>query len=278
MFGFEITSDLLIVAIIAQIIAIALIILITYFKIKKTLHKNIDLNEKIEDKINNLELKLSELSDQILTISTNQDKFNYSISSMNPSSYYRFKDTTNYDSDSLNLLTDPPLERQKTTDSEIIDANLTKTSKPKDSENKSIPIPGTASISPPTLESMPTSTTSVSPITAKSSLSPDQDSSTQISTGNNPNYTASQDKPINYEQNDNEPINRGLIDNDPVIEKNTNPEIDKIEKEILTVLKRLGGDDGDGMGGGSGSDVGGEGSMDYVDDTTAKKPDKKSNI
>ena len=35
-----------------------------------------------------------------------------------------------------------------------------------------------------------------------------------------------------------------LADNDP-IEKNTNPELDKIEREILTALKRLGGSDDD---------------------------------
>ncbi|MBA2268622.1 MAG: hypothetical protein H0W19_09845 [Nitrosopumilus sp.] len=266
MFGFEITSDLLIVAIIAQTIAIALIILITYFKIKKIHHKNIDLNEKIVDKINNLESKLSELSDQILTISTNQDKFNYSVSSMNPSSYYRFKDTTIYESDSLNLLQDPLLESQNIADSEIIDARLTTTSKPKDSGNKSIPIPGTTPVSSSTRESISASTTSVSSTSAKSSLHPAQDSSTQISTSNNPDYTASQNKTINYEQNYDEPINKGLTDNDSVIEKNTNPEIDKIEKEILTALKRLGGDDEGGVGGVGGNDT----------DTTTKRPDKKS--
>jgi len=264
-FGFEITSDLLIIAIFAQTIAIVLIILIMYLKIKKIYHKNIDLNKKIEDKINSLDSKLSDLSNQVLVISTNPDKFNSSVSSMDPPAYYRFKDTTNYESDSLNLLTDPTLENQNRTDSELIDARLTP-SKSKAPENKSIPIPETTSGSPSTLASTSTSTTSVPSIAAKSSVPPDQDSSTEISASNHPDYSTVHDKTINFGQNDNEPSNNGLTDIDRPIEKNTNTEIDKIEKEILTALKRLGGDDEEGDGVcGVGDEI----------DTTTKRPDKK---
>lgn len=50
MFGFESTSDLLIVAIFVQTIAISLIILTIYLKIRKIQYKNIDLNEKIDER------------------------------------------------------------------------------------------------------------------------------------------------------------------------------------------------------------------------------------
>ena len=47
-------------------------------------------------------------------------------------------------------------------------------------------------------------------------------------------------------QNNKEPTNSKVFaDNDLPTEKNTNPEIVKIEKEILTALKRLGGSDND---------------------------------
>src|ERR671911_1651714 len=99
MLGFENTSDLLVVAIIAQTIAIALIILIIYFKIKKIHLKNISLNEKIEYKISNIESKLSYLYHQVLTISTNQDKFGSSVDSIeDPVGNYRFKESTDYES------------------------------------------------------------------------------------------------------------------------------------------------------------------------------------
>ncbi|TVP39373.1 hypothetical protein NARC_160087 [Candidatus Nitrosocosmicus arcticus] len=253
MFGFEITSDLLILTIFAQTITIALIILITNFKIKKFHHKIINLNEKIEDKIDSLDSKLSDLSNQILAISTNQDKFNSSVTSMDPSAYYRFKETANYESDSLNLLTDPTFEIQNRTDSELIDAKLTP-SKLGDPENKSTAIPETTSGSPSTLASTSTSESAHS-IAAKSSVPPYQHSTTEISASNHPDYSTAQDKTINFGNNDNEPSNNGLTDIDRPIEKNTNPEIDKIEQEILTALKRLGGDDEGGVGGVGGNDT-----------------------
>ena len=263
MFDFEITSDLLIVAIIAQTIVIALIMFIIYLKIKKFHLKNINLNEKIEHKINNIESKLSYLYDQVLSISTNQDKFGSSANSMEElTGNYRYKESTDYESDLLDPLTDPTLESQKMTDSETIDARLSTIPKPNMSENNSIPIPETISPSPSTVGSIYTSTTSVPSITARSSPSPDPHSSMQVSTSNKPDYSTAQDKPINIRQNNNEPINKRLTGNDFPIEKNTNPEIEKIEQEILTTLKRLGGNDeedsvsyDDGGSGGSG-DVG----------------------
>jgi hypothetical protein len=294
MLGFEITSDLLIGAIIAQTIAIALIIFITYLKITKIQHKNISLNEKIEHKINNIESKLSHLYDQVLTISTNQDRSGISLASVDPAGNYRFKEPTNYESDSLDQLTDPTLESQTVTDSETIDARLHTISKPKISEDNSIPIPGTISPSHSKVESIHASATSVSSITAKSSPSSDPNSSMRVSTNHNPDYSIDQDKPINVKQNDNESINKRITDNDFPIEKNTNPEIEKIEQEILTALKRLGGNDeedsvsyenvdgsgGSGISGSSGSsDDANSGDSDgYIDkpDTTVKKPYKKS--
>ncbi len=290
MLGFEITSDLLIVAIIAQTIAIALIMFIIYLKIKKIQHKNISLNEKIEHKINNIESKLSHLYDQVLTISTNQDKFGISLTSVDPAGNYRFKESTDYESDSLEQLTDPTLESQTMTGSETIDARLHTISKPKISEDNSIPIPGTISPSPSTVGSIHTSAKSVPSITAKSSLSPDPDSSMRVPINHNPDYTTSQDKPINVKQNDNESIDKRFIDNDISVEKNTNPEIEKIEQEILTTLKRLGGNDEDSVsyenvdgssGGGSDDANSGDGDSDgdgNIDkpNTTVKKPYKKS--
>ena len=106
MFGFEITSDLLIVAIFAQTIAISLIILTIYFKIKKIHYKNIDLHEKIDEKLDRVESKLSYLYNQVLVISANQDKFNYTKSSLDPSTYYRTSVPTTEESDSQSLLKD----------------------------------------------------------------------------------------------------------------------------------------------------------------------------
>jgi hypothetical protein len=288
MLGFEITSDLLIIAVIAQTITIALIMFIIYLKIKKIQHKNISLNEKIEHKINSIESKLSYLYDQVLSISSNQDKFSSSIASMdNPAGNYRFKEYTDYESDSLDQLTDPTLESQKMTDSETIEARQSTIPKPNNSEDNSVPIPGTISPSPSTMGSIYTSTTSVPSIAAKSSLSPDPDSSMRVPTNRNPDYTTSQDKPINVKQNDNESIDKRFINSDITVEKNTNSEIEKIEQEILTTLKRLGGDNKDNVGYND-DDDGGSGGSDHVGDsdnasgrvdntdTTVKKSYKKS--
>ena len=204
----------------------------------------------------------------------------------NAAGNYRFKESTDYESDSLDQLTDPTLESQKMTDSETIEARLHTIPKPNNSENNSIPIPGTISPSPSTGGSIYTSTTSVPSITATSSLSPDPDSPIRAPTNRNPDYTTSQDKPINVKQNDNESIDKRFIDNDISVEKNTNPEIEKIEQEILTTLKRLGGDNEDNVSyndddwGSGGSDHVGDsddasGEVDKPD-TTVKKPYKKS--
>jgi hypothetical protein len=286
MLGFEIISDLLIIAVIAQTIAIALIMFIIYLKIKKIQRKNISLNEKIERKINSIESKLSYLNDQVLKIFINQDKFGSSVDSIDPAGNYRFKEsTTHYESDLLDQLRDPTLESQRMTDSETIEARPSTMPNPNNSENNSIPLPETISPSPSTVGSIYTSTTPVPSITARSSPSPDPHSSMQVSTSNKPDYSTAQDKPINIRQNNNEPINKRLTDNDFPIEKNTNPEIEKIEQEILTTLKRLGGNDeedsvsyDDGGSGGSGdvgdSDNAGTG-VDNID-TAEKKPYKKS--
>ncbi len=238
MFGFEITSDLLIVAIFAQTIAIALIVLIIYFKIKKIQYKNIDLNEKIEEKLDRVESKLSYLYNQVLVISANQDKFNYPISSLNPSTYYRTSVTTNEESDSLSLLKDTPPYGQNSRDSRIVDTRLTAT-KAKESETESIPVLETSSISQP--KSEPAITITSSPLPSN------HHSFSELSTSNNLSDTAAaKDTTIDFLQNNKGTTStKSLADNDRPIEKNTNPEIEKIEKEILTALKRLGGSDGD---------------------------------
>ncbi|HEX5187823.1 MAG TPA: hypothetical protein VFV86_13130, partial [Nitrososphaeraceae archaeon] len=84
MFGFESTSDLLIIAIFVQTIVISLIILIIYLKIRKIQYKNIHLNEKIDEKLDRVESKLSYLYNQVLVISANEDKFKYPRSSLDP--------------------------------------------------------------------------------------------------------------------------------------------------------------------------------------------------
>jgi hypothetical protein len=276
MFGFEITSDLLIVAIFAQTIAIALIVLIIYFKIKKIQHKNIDLNEKIEEKLDKVESKLSYLYNQVLVISAKQDKFNYYISSLDPSTHYRTKATTNEDSDSLSLLKDTPLYGQNSRDSRIVDPRITAT-KAKESETEYVPVLETSSISQPKSESAFTTT---SP-----SLPSDHDSFSELSTSNNLSdaaAAAAKDTTIGSMQNNKGPTStKSFADNDRPIEKNTNPEIEKIEKEILTALKRLGRSDGDSNGDvndygeDSGEDGGGERGEEDVLYSTAKKPDRK---
>jgi hypothetical protein len=246
MFGFEITADLFIVAIFAQIIAISLIILIIYFKIKKIQYKNIDLNEKMEDKLDRVESKLSYLYNQVLIISANQDKSKYPLSSSNPSTYYRTKVTTHDESDSLSLLKDTTLGVQNSTDSRTIDTRQT-TTIPKESETKFIPV----------LES--------------SSLPPNNNSFSEIATSNNLGEAEGRNLVRDFVQNSKETTNsKGFTHNNLPIEKNTNPELDKIEKEILTALKRLGG--GDGSGDGSGDGVGSEQDVIYP---TAKRSDRK---
>ena len=135
MFGFEITSDLLIVAIFAQTIAISLIILTIYFKIKKIHYKNIDLHEKIDEKLDRVESKLSYLYNQVLVISANQDKFNYTKSTLNPSTYYRTSVPTTEESDSQSLFKDTTLYGQNSMGSRIAETRQTATI-PKDSETR----------------------------------------------------------------------------------------------------------------------------------------------
>ncbi|CAN5773193.1 hypothetical protein BH23THE1_BH23THE1_09130 [soil metagenome] len=250
MFGFEITADLFIVAIFAQTIAISLIILIIYFKIKKIQYKNIDLNEKIGEKLDRVESKLSYLYNQVLIISANQDKFKYPLSSRDPSTHYRTKGTTHDESDSLSLLKDTTLDVQNSMYSRTIDTGKT-TAIPKESETEFIPV----------LES--------------SSLPPNNNSFSEKSTRNNLGEATDRNSARDFVQNNKEPANSKVFtDNDLQIEKNTNPEIDKIEKEILTALMRLGGSDGsssDFSRDGEGSSGGGQ----DVIYPTAKRFDRK---
>ena len=162
MFGFEITSDLLIVAIFAQTIAIALIVLTIYFKIKKIQYKNIDLNEKIDEKLDRVESKLSYLYNQVLVISANQDKFNYPKSSLNPSTYYRTRVPTNEESDSQSLLKDTTLYGQNSMGSRIADNKTNCNSYAKESETEPIPVIETSSFSHPKSEPAITTTSSSS--------------------------------------------------------------------------------------------------------------------
>ncbi|WP_458720616.1 hypothetical protein [Candidatus Nitrosocosmicus sp. R] len=259
MFGFEITSDLLIVAIFAQTIAISLIILTIYFKIQKIHYKNIDLQEKIDEKLDRVESKLSYLYNQVLVISANQDKFNCTKSSLDPSTYYRTSVPSTEESGSQSLFKDTILYGQNSMSSRIAESRQTATV-PKDSETRPIPAKETSSFSP--LKSEPAiTTTSSSPTSNHHSFS-------EISTNNKRSDDASKDTATDFVQNSKESTNtNSFADTDRPIEKNSNPEIDKIEKEILTALKRLGGDnDVDGYGDSSRED------FIYP---TAKKSDRK---
>ncbi len=240
MFGFEVTSDLLIVAIFAQTIVFALIVLTIYFKIKKIQYKNIDLNEKIDEKLDRAESKLSYLYNQVLVISANPDKFNYPTSSLDPSTYYQTRVPTNEKIDSQGLLKDATLYGQNSMGSRIADKRPTATANnAKESETKPIPVIETSSFSHP--KSKPTFTTTSS----SSSLPSHHHSYSEILTNNKPGDATAKDTTTDYVQNIKGSSNtNSLADNDP-IEKNTNPEIDKIEREILTALKRLGGSDDD---------------------------------
>ncbi len=272
MFGFEITSDLLIVALFAQTIAIALIVLIIYFKIKKIQYKNIELNEKIDEKLDRVESKLSYLSNQVLVISANQDKFTYPVSSLDPSTYYRTRVPTNEESESSSLLKDTTLYGQNSRDSRIADTRLTGTQS-KESETEPIPVIETSSFSHPKPEPAITTTSS----TPSSSPPSNHHSFSEISASNKPSDAAANDTTIDSVQNTmGSTSTKSFADNDRPIEKNTNPELDKIEREILTALKRLGGSDGDDNDGDSYGDSYGDNSKEDVIYSTAKKPNRKA--
>jgi hypothetical protein len=148
----------------------------------------------------------------------------------------------------LSLLKDTTLNVQISTDSKTIDTRQT-TTIPKESETKFIPV----------LET--------------SSLPPNNNSFSEISTSSTLGEAADRNSAREFVQNKKEPTNsKGFTDNDLHIEKNTNPEIDKIEMEILTALKRLGGSEG-GSGGGSGDGEGSDSEEDVIY-PTAKRSDK----
>ncbi|MDN5845179.1 MAG: hypothetical protein L0H53_02765 [Candidatus Nitrosocosmicus sp.] len=239
MFGFEITFDLLIVAIFAQTIALSLIILTIYFKIKKIQYKNIVLNEKIEEKLDRVESKLSYLFNQVSVITANQEKYNYPKSSLNPSAYYPTKVPTKEESDSPSMLKNITLNGQNS-NSKIVDTRLTAAkSEELDLIPEPIPSPKTPYFSEPKSESAITNTTP--------SLPSNHHLFSELSTSNKPSDAAVKDSPVDSVRNNKEFTNtKNFADNDSAVEKNTNPEIDKIEKEILTALKRLGGGDGNG--------------------------------
>lgn len=245
MFGFEITSDLLIVALFAQTIAIALIVLTIYYKIRKIQYKNIELDEKLDEKLDRVESKLSYLSNQVLVISANQDKFTYPISSLDPSTYYRTRIPTNEESESSSLLKDTILYGQNSKDSRIADTILTRT-QAKESETEPLPVIETSSFSHPKPESAITTTSS----TPSSPPPSNHHAFSKISTSNKPSDAAAKDTTIDSVQKTMGSTSiKSFADNERPIEKNTNPELEKIEREILTALKRLGGsDDGDSYG------------------------------
>ncbi len=255
MFGFEITSDLLIVAIFAQTIAISLIILTIYFKIKKIHYKSIDLHEKMDEKLDRVESKLSYLYNQVILIPASQDKFNYTKSTLDPSTYYRTSVASTEESNSQSLLNDTTLYGQNSMGSRRAEIRQTATI-PKDSETEPIPAIETSSFSQP--KSEPAITATSSPPTSN------HYSFSEISTSNKRSDNASKDTTSDFVQDSKESTNtKSFADNDLPIGKNSNPEIDKIEKEILTALKRLGGDDD------------GDSSREEVIYPTAKKSDRK---
>ena len=269
MFGFEITSDLLIVAFFAQTIVISLIILTFYFKIKKYQYKNIDLIEKIDGKLDRVESKLSYLSNQVLVISANGDKFKYPTSSLDAAVNCRTSGTIHEDIYSQNLLKNMTLYAQNSRDYNKVDTRLTRTGtgiKAEDSETKPIEIIGTSFFSRPKSESALTATSS------SSSLTPQNNSFSEKSKSNKVGDSASKDLSTDFVQNNDGSASTNSFDHNDHIEKNTNSEIDKIEKEILTALKRLGGNDDD-FGGLDGYDGGG--SSREVVYPAAKKSDRQ---
>jgi len=265
MFGFESTSDLMIVAIFVQTIVISLIILTIYLKIRKIQYKNIDLNEKIDEKLDRVESKLSFLYNQVLVISANEDKFKYPRSSLDPSTFRRTGVTTHEESVSQSLLKDTILYGQNSRDARISETGQTANTyaiKSKDSETNPIPTIETSSISQP--ESVPPiMTTGSNPLSNNNSFS-------EISTNNKRSDTAAKDTIADFVDDSKVSIDSKNIDHtDSPYEKNTNPEIDKIEREILTALKRLGGSN-DNYGYGYG-----DSNREDVIYQTAKKSDRK---
>jgi hypothetical protein len=274
MFGFQIPSDLLIVAIFAQTIVISLIILTFYIKIKNIQYKNIVLKEKIDEKLDRIESKLSYLSNQVLVISANGDKFKYPTS-LDPAFNYRTSGTTHEDLDSQNLLKDTALYAQNFRDYKKADTRLTGIATPaatkvQDSETKPIEVIEAPLFSQPKSESALTTTT-----TSSFSHTPGNISFSVKSKSNKPGDVAAKGISTDFVQDIDGSASTNRFDHKDHIEKNTNPEIDKIEKEILTALKRLGGNDDDfgdldGYDGGGGSS-----SREEVEYQTAKKSDRK---
>ena len=120
-------------------------------------------------------------------------------------------------------------------DSRIADTRLTAT-QAKESETRPIPVIETSSFSPPKSEPAITTTSSTNPLLLIIIHFQKYRQAT------NRSDAAAKDTTIDSVQNSMESTNtKSFADNDRPIEKNTNPEIDKIEKEILTALKRLGG-------------------------------------
>ena len=274
MFGFQIPSDLLIVAIFAQTIVISLIILTFYIKIKNIQYNNIVLKEKIDEKLDRIESKLSYLSNQVLVISANGDKFEYPTSSLHPSTCSRTSGTTHEDLDSQNLLNHTALYAQNSRENKKVDTRLTGIATPagtkaEDSETKPIEVIETSLFSQPQTESeLKTTSTSFS-------HTPENNSFSVKSKSNKPGDVAAKGISTDFVQDIDGSASTNRFDHKDHIEKNTNPEIDKIEKEILTDLKRLGGNDDDfgdldGYDGGGGSS-----SREEVEYQTAKKSDRK---
>jgi len=266
MFGFESTSDLMIVAIFVQTIVISLIILTIYLKIRKIQYKNIDLNEKIDEKLDRVESKLSYLYNQVLVISANEDKFKYPRSSLEPSTLHRTGVTTHEESVSQSLLKDTILYGQKSRDSRISETGQIASPyaiKSKDSETNHIPTIETSSISQP--ESEPTIATS------SSFLPSNNNSFSEISRNNKLSDTVYKNITTDFVDGNKGITNTKNLDHNDPVEKNTNPEIDKIEREILTALKRLGGSNDDyGYGYGHGDSNGED-----IIYSTAKNSDRK---
>jgi hypothetical protein len=149
---------------------------------------------------------------------------------------------THEESDSQSLLKDTTLYGQNSSGSKKVDPELTATattttSKAEDSQTKSIPVLETSSFSQPKSES------TIAP--TLSSIAPNNSSFSEISTNNKPNDAEAKVPRTDFVQKSNGATTTNRFDHNDYIEKNTNPELDKIEKEVLTALKRLGGTNDD---------------------------------
>lgn len=257
MLSLEYPVILTVIIIFVQMVIIGLIIMIMYFKLKSIYNKNIDSTNRLNDKLNTFEIKLTKLSDVMLAISKSQTEINSSF----PSSSSSYSSTSALFDKSLDTINDS-LGSPKPEEN----ANLWNKQELQDPEiasNKTI----TAAAATTTTKI--SSTNDLDDLTRKhnhlmSTLSPSVSSTPPIPRSTPAQFDPSFDKAddntpkdmnSNADQTDKSDLNPESkfypsfsspsssffsSHNHDSKEKNSNPELDSIEQEILTALKRLG--------------------------------------